>query len=183
MFILTAEEAEKYIEPPRLAQLVVVPSQIQCQPGVKQSFAVEGRDQFGHVIDLREMQWSATGGTIGADGLFITGEEEGNFLVTATVQGNMGTARVTVIRAVRPGQDPGPTLSHIATKLTWSGEVAPQKWTNMYMKVLTKLVSSGELKLRVSIEATPKGGLSDQQIEETKAAFRGLGLDDNIRTE
>jgi len=51
------------------------------------------------------------------------------------------------------------------------------------MKVLTKLVSSGELKLRVSLEATPKGGLSDQQIEETKAALRGLGLDDTIQTE
>jgi hypothetical protein len=69
MFILTADEAEKYIEPPRLAQVVVAPSQIQCQPGAKQSFTAEGRDQFGHVIDLREMQWSATGGTIGADGL------------------------------------------------------------------------------------------------------------------
>ena len=103
--------------------------------------------------------------------------------MTAMVQGNMGTAKVTVVRGVRPGQDSEPSLPHIATKLTWSGEVAPQKWTNMYMKVLTKLVSSGELKLRVSIEATPKGGLSEQQIEETKAALRGLGLDDNVRTE
>jgi hypothetical protein len=161
----------------------VAPSQIQCQSGAKQSFTAEGRDQFGHVIDLREMQWSATGGTIGADGLFIAGKDEGNFLVTATVQGTMGTARVTVISAARPEQDQEPTPPHIATKLTWSGEVAPQKWTNMYMKVLTKLVSSGELKLRVSIEATPKGGLSDQQVEETKAALRGLGLDDTIRTE
>jgi hypothetical protein len=28
-----------------------------------------------------------------------------------------------------------------ATKLVWSGEVAPQKWSQLYMKVLTKLVS------------------------------------------
>ena len=183
MFILTAEEAEKSIEPPRLAQVVVAPSQIQCQPGTMQIFTVEGRDQFGHVIDLREMEWSATGGTIGTDGLFCAGEDEGNFLVTATVQDNVGTARVTVVSAVRPGQDPEPPLPRIATKLTWSGEVASQKWTNLYMKVLTKLVSSGELKLRVSIEATPKGGVSDQQVEETKAALRGLGLDDTIWTE
>jgi hypothetical protein len=51
------------------------------------------------------------------------------------------------------------------------------------MKVLTKLVSSGELKLRVSIEATPKDGISDQQVEETRTALRGLGLDDDVRTE
>jgi hypothetical protein len=115
--------------------------------------------------------------------LFRAGEAAGDFLVTAIVQGNMGTAKVTVVRGVRPGSDPGLPPPHIATKLIWSGEVAPQKWTNMYMKVLTKLVSSGELKLRVSLEATPTGGLSEQQIEETKAALRGLGLDDTIRTE
>jgi hypothetical protein len=51
------------------------------------------------------------------------------------------------------------------------------------MKVLTKLVSSGSLRLRVSIEATPEGGVSEQQVEETKAALRGLGLEDHVWTE
>ena len=50
------------------------------------------------------------------------------------------------------------------------------------MKVLTKLVSSGDLKLRVEIEAMLKDGASDQKIEEIKAALRGLGLDDNVET-
>jgi hypothetical protein len=150
---------------------------------MKQTFTVEGLDQFGRAIKIGKMQWSATGGTVGPDGVFTAGKDEGNFLVTAEAQGIIGTAKITVMREVGPKPGPEPPPPQTATKLTWSGEVAPQKWTNLYMKVLTKLVSSGELKLRVSIEATPKDGISDQQVEETRAALRGLGLDDDVRME
>ncbi len=51
------------------------------------------------------------------------------------------------------------------------------------MKVLTKLVSGGKLTINVSIEAKPKDGVTDQQLEETKVALRGLGLDDEVHTE
>ena len=51
------------------------------------------------------------------------------------------------------------------------------------MKVLTKLVSAGEVKLGVTIEATPKDGVSDQQVEEPKAALRGLGLEGEVEVE
>jgi hypothetical protein len=49
--------------------------------------------------------------------------------------------------------------------------------------VLTKFVSSGELNLRASIQAKPRGGVTKQQVEETKAALRGLGLDDDVQAE
>ena len=48
------------------------------------------------------------------------------------------------------------------------------------MKVLTKLVSGGDLKIRVNIEATLNDSVADRQIEETKAALRGLGLNDDV---
>ena len=51
------------------------------------------------------------------------------------------------------------------------------------LKVLTKLVSDRDLKIRVRIESKLKEDLADQQVEETKAALRGLGLDDNIETQ
>ena len=47
------------------------------------------------------------------------------------------------------------------------GEIPPQKWTNFHMKVLTKLVSLGGLKLTVTIESSPDQGVTDQQLEET----------------
>ena len=83
-------------------------------------------------------------------------------------------------RREKPVQPPLPVLNR---KLKWSGEISPQKWTNFYMKVLTQLVSAGDVKLNVSIEAEPKDGVTDQRIEETKAALRGLGLDDDVKKE
>jgi len=54
---------------------------------------------------------------------------------------------------------------------------------NFYTKVLTKFVKAGSLKLNVSIEATPKEGVTDHQVEETKTALRELGINDNVHTE
>lgn len=180
--IIKAEEALKHIEPPTLIQLVVSPSMVQLKPGIKQTFAVKGLDQFGRDMDVVGLQWSATGGQIDEECVFTAGTDEGSFLVTAEVQGKAGTAGVAIIKDSKPGHSPEPK-PHAASKLKWVGEVAPQKWTNLYMKVLSKLVSTGEVKLRVEIEATPKDGLTDQQIEETKAALRGLGLNDEVEKE
>tara|TARA_B100001013_G_C24257659_1_gene303646 strand:+ start:187 stop:309 length:123 start_codon:yes stop_codon:yes gene_type:complete len=36
---------------------------------------------------------------------------------------------------------------------------------------------------RSKIEASPKDGVTDQQVEETKAALRGLGMDDTVEME
>lgn len=65
--------------------------------------------------------------------------------------------------------------------LTWSGEVLAQKWMNFYTKALTKFAVGPGLKLKVSVEVKPAGGLSQQRIEETKAALRELGLSDAVR--
>jgi len=108
--------------------------------------------------------------------------DEGGFLVTAESQGKTSTAGVTINKESKPVGGPE-TKPHGATKLKWVGDVAPQKWTNLYMKVLSKLVSVGDVKLRVEIEAVPKDGLTDQQVEETKAALRGLGLNDEVAKE
>ncbi|MDA2929041.1 DUF499 domain-containing protein [Acidobacteria bacterium AH-259-O06] len=180
VFILTGEEAEKHIKPPELTHVLLSPSQTQLKPGTKQAFTVEGIDQFGQPIETGDVKWTATGGEIGSDGVFRAGEDEGNFLVTVEVQGKTGTAAVAVTKEDRPETLPLPLK---AGKLTWTGEVAPQKWTNLYMKVLTKLVSGGEVKLNVRIEAKPKDGVTDQQVEEIKAALRGLGLGDDVKTE
>ena len=57
-----------------------------------------------------------------------------------------------------------------------------QKWMNFYTKVLSKFASGKGLKLTVTVEASPEGGVSSQKIEETKVAPRELGMDDNLRT-
>jgi hypothetical protein len=69
--------------------------------------------------------------------------------------------------------------AHTGT-LRWSGGMPPQKWASFYAKVLTGLVNAGELRLTVSVVATPDSGLSPQRVEAIKAALRELGLSDDI---
>ncbi len=178
MFIITSDTAEKHIKPPKLTQLLVSPSQAQLKPGTKQTFTIKGLDQFDREMKVSTAKWTATGGEIGTDGVFTAGNDEGNFIITAEADGLTSTSAVSI--AKEENQPPPPIKSK---KLTWSGEVAHQKWTNFYMKVLTKLVSGGDLKLNVSVEATMKDGVTDQQIDETKTALRGLGLHDEVHKE
>lgn len=183
IFILTSAEAEKHIKPPQLTRLLLSPEQARVKPGMKQTFTVEALDQFGRKIQTGDdLEWNATGGVIEADGVFTAGSDEGNFIVSIKSEGKVGTAEVIIAEEETSELEP-PPLPTVPRKLTWSGELAPQKWTNLYMKVLTKLVSGGDLKIRVSIEATLKEAVADQQVEETKAALRGLGLDDNVETQ
>jgi hypothetical protein len=58
--------------------------------------------------------------------------------------------------------------------------VPAQKWMNFYTKVLSKFASGKGLKLTVTVEAMPEGGVSSQKIEETKVALRELGLKDDV---
>ena len=141
-------------------------------------------DPHGKPFALKagEISWTATGGTIDASGIFEAGSEEGPFQVTAAVGPTTATAAVQVLTEPPPITPP-PLPPAPKTKLRWSGEVSPQKWTQFYMKVLTKLVSSGEVKLSVTIEAESPQGVTEQQTEEIKAALRGLGLDDGVEVE
>jgi hypothetical protein len=180
VFILTSAEAEKHIEPPQLKQILVSPEEICIKPGIKQAFKIEGIDQFGREMKAGSVEWTVTGGDIGADGVFTAGSDDGSFSVTATAGDKSGTATVVIAKESTAKTTPPPKGFR---KMFWSGDVVPQKWTNLYMKVLTKLVSGCDLKIRVSIEASLKEESADQQIEETKANLRGLGLDDDIKTE
>lgn len=66
------------------------------------------------------------------------------------------------------------------TALRWSGEVPAQKWMNFYTKVLSRFATTKSLRLTVSVEVSPDGGVSKQSVDETKTALRELGLKDDI---
>lgn len=73
----------------------------------------------------------------------------------------------------------GPVQTDFIKRLSWTGEVAPHKWMNFYTKVLSKYASDKSLNLKVSFDASPESGISNERIEETKSALRELGLDIN----
>ena len=66
--------------------------------------------------------------------------------------------------------------------LRWTGEVPTQKWMNFYTKVLSRYATGKGLKLAVSFEVAIEGGVSKQNIEETKTALKELGLKDDLET-
>jgi hypothetical protein len=68
-------------------------------------------------------------------------------------------------------------------KLSWEGDVPPQKWMTFYTKVLTRFPIGDGLRLRVKVEAQPQGGISKTKVDETKAALKELGCSDEVKTE
>ena len=79
------------------------------------------------------------------------------------------------------GESPSPKPEQLTFEwMGWSGEVPPQKWMNFYTKVLSKFASTKGLKLKLSVEVEPEGGISKQKLEETKTALRELGLTDDV---
>lgn len=178
-YVIRAEDAERHIKPPALAKIIVSPDQVQLKPGQKQTFTAKGLDQFGKDFVFGAVTWSATGAAIGADGVYQGADDEGNYLVHASVGGIKGTSGVVVMKKVGPG--PIPPHPPIGEKvLQWSGEIPPQKWMNFYTKVLSRLVTGGGLKVTVNIQSAPAGGATDHQAEEVKTALRGLGLNDSV---
>jgi hypothetical protein len=175
VFILKAEDAQKLLEPPRLAQLLVQPPQASMKPGQQQSFTCSARDQYGQHCATPSVVWKASGGTISDEGLLTAGETEGRFTVHATAQGIECIVEICVAKDELP---PSPVPhQHV---IRWSGEIPPQKWMVFYTKILTRFVSTKELKLRVSFEVPAEGDQGAAKANETRTGLKELGLDDNV---
>jgi hypothetical protein len=58
-------------------------------------------------------------------------------------------------------------------------DVPWQKWSQFYSKVFSRFSQKG-LRLRVIVEVVPTGGVSEQEVHETRSALKELGLRDEI---
>ena len=79
-----------------------------------------------------------------------------------------------------PGTESEPLQGREIAGFGWSGEISPQRWMNFYTKVLSRFATAGGLKLTVTIDVEPPGGLSMSKVEETKVALRELGLPEGV---
>lgn len=95
--------------------------------------------------------------------------------------GPEATGRGTSGASGEPGRAKGDTSPppEIAS-FTWTGEVLPQKWMNFYTKVLSKFATGSGMRLTVTVEVAPSGGLASTKLEETRNALRELGLDETV---
>jgi hypothetical protein len=83
--------------PPTLAQVVLVPDAVTLAPGATRQFAAYGVMTTGDSVPV-DVVFSATGGTVTADGLYTAGPTVGAFTAIATAQGGVhaDTASVTI---------------------------------------------------------------------------------------
>jgi hypothetical protein len=91
-----------------------------------------------------------------------------------------GLGQFPVVIITPPVTPPTPVAY---TQLSWTGEVPSQKWMNFYTKVLARFASGKGLRLSITVEAAPEGGVSTQKVEETEVALRELGLPDHVHAE
>ena len=85
----------------RVVAVAVVPPVASVAPGETEVFAAEGVTAAGDSVPNQQVLWSATGGTISADGAFTAGSDIGKFGVTAAATGALpGHATVQVFRPV-----------------------------------------------------------------------------------
>ena len=75
-----------------------------------------------------------------------------------------------------------PTATAFA-RVSWQGDVPPQKWMNFYTKVLSKFATQPGLTIGLNVEIAPQGGVSPQKVDEIRVALRELGLSDDLETE
>lgn len=75
---------------------------------------------------------------------------------------------------------PGVTWAQALTGFRWSGAITPQKWMNFYTKVSATYATSGGLELTLTCAVDPPAGVSEQRLQDTRRALRGLGLDDTV---
>jgi len=98
-FIITAEEAKKHIEPPKLTALCISPQEAHVKPGGEIVFHAKASDQHGRPLSLTslpKLSWSAQGGQIDDKGLFKAGGQEGQFVVELAAEGLIAQAKVTI---------------------------------------------------------------------------------------
>src|SRR5690606_9891129 len=81
VYIVTAEEAGKHVEPQRLTRVVLFPDAITIEPEARIQFRIEGRDQHGRSMAVPNPAWTASGGTVEPNGSYVAAEAEGAFSV------------------------------------------------------------------------------------------------------
>lgn len=180
MFIITAEEAKKHIEPPRLTALMISPERPSVKPGGRIVFQARGMDQHGRPMSTQEVEWTAEGGDIDAKGGYRAAKEEGEYRIEAKIGETRAQTAVVIAKEVPPPQLPLPPPE--TRGLRWSGEVPPQKWMNFYTKVLARFAAGSDLRLSVTFHVSPKGGVSPERANETRSALRELGLNDEVQS-
>lgn len=100
-------EAAPSTPDPTLERIVLTPSSVTLVAGARQQFSASGRMSDGSTSTVA-VSYSATGGSVTAEGLYTAGQSAGSFRVVATQQGGAlaDTAAVTITSVSSGGTGP-----------------------------------------------------------------------------
>ena len=182
VFIVKAEDAQRLLEPPRIAQLTLRPDRVMLEPDERATFTVGAVDQYGHTIAVSSVEWSSTTGQIAADGTLEVGQETGRFLVKARAGGQEAVAEVSVA-VNESGKHKGPTPQTASSSkvLSWSGALTTQKWTTFYMKILTRIATLPGIQIRVEFRVPVEEANSQHLSDEIRNGLREVGLTEDMQ--
>jgi hypothetical protein len=175
VYLLKAEDAQKLVEPPHLARLAIFPERASIRPKDAINFRAEGFDQYTQPYNLSTKSWSASGGSIDSEGLFIAEAATGIYTAQVRVGPIEATAEIQITKEEKPPVEP-----KSERVIRWKGNVPPQKWMNFYTKVLSRFAASPGLKLEVNFEAPAEGDQEKTKADEARSGLRELGLNDNV---
>jgi hypothetical protein len=126
---------------PVLTTVIVKPASASLATGGTKQFAAFGRTSTGDSVAVR-VDFTATGGTIGSNGLYTAGATAGSFKVIATTSGLADTAVVTLTTATAPTAPSG-TASGIpfGPFAAWEGSALKAN-TGMFSLTVTSVTPS-----------------------------------------
>ncbi|ANV88924.1 ATP-binding protein [Picosynechococcus sp. PCC 7117] len=184
--LIKAEKAalyqQKITKPPVLEQLVLNQRDIQLKPGETVLLKVEGRDQYGGTVQLDDIHWEAEGAVIKNNGVLVAGEKPGSYTVVAEVNNIQTSTTLNILSSdapVIPPPPPPPITDH----LKWQGSLNPQKWSQFYLKILSKFATNEKIQMDISINLSLAGDISEQTTNEIKNALQELGLNSDFSDE
>jgi len=177
MFIIRSEEARKHIEPRKLKSIKVIPENIELEINKSFSFSAKGFDQHSDEIEIPKIEWSTSNGAISKTGLLKVEEIEGLYSIKASCNDISGKSTAIVRKKTSASTPPTPVTppSPGRRKITWQGNIPPKKWNIFYTRVLSKLASDPNLKLKVQIESETE---SETIEEEIKNALKEMGIEE-----
>jgi len=65
--------------------------------------------------------------------------------------------------------------------IRWIGVVPARKWTNFNARVLSRFANGSGMKVTVTVDVAPAGGVPKSKIDEMRVALRELGLSETIQ--
>ena len=193
MYIITADEARKQLDPPKITRLEISPASICMKSKDTHGFIVNGYDQYDQPLSIvRDVIWKAYGGSIDSKGLFTAGDVEGQFKIIVSAGDLSSAVDINISKEPKP-ETPKPETTipettippkDIYKRMSWQGELNPHKWINFYKQILSKYETADSgLKITLKIDIEPAKGVSKEKVNDTKVSLRKLGMDDEVETE